>query len=223
MIWLIRSAGSSCSRTTGGRVSKKSCWAASRGTSAVVSGAVSVGSRTPTTSNGTPRRSIVSPAADAVLAGEVGAQHDDVAALVGLGERAALGVVENEVLETLVGAGDMSDDLVRHAEAAAELSSSQRTVTDGTATSTPSIAATAADVVTSIGAMPKLPPDASLTTILSPKYRLPPSTSALILLAIEPKTTSAQMPMVMPEIVRTVRSLRRDRFRSSFIVPPGWL
>ena len=69
----------------------------------------------------------------------------------------------------------------------------------------------------------KLPPMLA-TTILLPKYSLPPSTSALILLAIEPNTTSAQIPIVMPEIVSTVRSLRRHRFRRSFIVPPkGWL
>ena len=51
-----------------------------------------------------------------------------------------------------------------------------------------------------------------MTTILSPKYWLPPATSELILLAIEPKTTSAQIPIVMPEIVSTVRSFRRHRF-----------
>src|SRR5207245_9664620 len=75
----------------------------------------------------------------------------------------------------------------------------------------------------SIGAAPKPklpPPEASETTILSPKYSSPPATRALILLAIDPNTTSAQIPMVMPEIVSTVRSFRRVRVRRSFIVRP---
>ena len=63
-----------------------------------------------------------------------------------------------------------------------------------------------------IGAMPaptaKLV--ASVTRILPAKYSLPPATSELILLAIELKTTSAQIPIVMPRIVSVVRSLRRD-------------
>ena len=63
----------------------------------------------------------MSPAPDAELAGEVGAKDDDVAAFVGLGERAALGVVEDELLLALVGARDLPDDLVGHAEAAAAL------------------------------------------------------------------------------------------------------
>ena len=49
------------SRTIGGRVLMRSCWAAASGTLADWSGAVSVGARTPMTVNGTPLSSIVSP------------------------------------------------------------------------------------------------------------------------------------------------------------------
>src|SRR5450759_1400041 len=40
------------------------------------------------------------------------------------------------------------------------------------------------------------------------------ATIELILLAIEPNTTRAQMPIVMPVTVRAVRSRRRARLRS---------
>ena len=62
-----------------------------------------------------------------------------------------------------------------------------------------------------MGAVPMATPmlEASVTRTLPAKYWLPPSTRALILLAMELNTTSAQMPMVMPRMVSVVRSLRR--------------
>ncbi len=62
-----------------------------------------------------------------------------------------------------------------------------------------------------IGDEPKAMP--SVTTILSAKYSLPMPTRLLIWLASELNTTSAQMPMVMPVMVRLVRSLRRESSR----------
>ncbi len=53
--------GSRLADTSGGSVFAYSRWPAARGTTAVVSGAVSVGSWIPTTTNGSPRRFTVSP------------------------------------------------------------------------------------------------------------------------------------------------------------------
>jgi hypothetical protein len=49
--------------------------------------------------------------------------------------------------------------------------------------------------------------------MLDPKYLTPPSIRALKCSAIAPIVVRAKIPITIPEIVRTLRSLRRARFR----------
>src|ERR1035437_3350205 len=72
--------------------------------------------------------------------------------------------------------------------------------------------------------MPRPLVEPSLTTPLPTWSSLPAATSLLILLAIELKTTNAQIPMTIPRTVRVVRSFRRPRLRRRLMwflsVPP---
>ena len=169
----------------------------------------------PSTSNVAPRISTVPPATTPYSVAMVGTEHDDVAGVLG-GQQLGRSRARAGTLVALVGSRDAARPPgLGDAEADGRASMSHRIWTCGSTAATP---VEAGDVIgvppARIGEVPKDSP--SVTTILSGvDARCPRSTKLLIWLASELNTTSDQMPMVMPTMVRVVRSLRRDSSRRS--------
>ena len=208
-IWLASSSAWSDSATSGGRSPRYSAWAVESGMKPFVSGELRVGCRVPRTSKDSPRMSTVPPATTPYLRAMVDPRTTTLPVSSAMSWRPVASSSVN--VSNPPSAPGMVPTRKSGAPNPIAGSGSHGISTLGWTAPTPSRPAMISTSSRRIGDEPKAMP--SVTTILSAKYSLPMPTRPLIWLASELNTTSAQMPMVMPVMVRLVRSLRRESSR----------
>ena len=223
-----RPAGSRSSAAPifGGSVARNSSWAAASGTIAVVSGAVTgsaAGCRR--SSNGTPRRSIVPPtgAPNSRAMSEPRTTTCDPSSLCRRGGGPGPAWI-GELVEPVDRRQPRAPTMIFGMPKPENSTCSNGIWTCGSTAATSGIDA---DLVgdsqvdrhhADADAAGRAVADDDLADVVVAAAR---QRSALILLAIELKTTSAQIPMTMPRMVSVVRSFRRESSRRRRMMPPS--